>query len=198
MKHADDIIIDIVNPHARVLDLGCGDGELLWRMRQTKAVTGYGVERDHNRIEGCLARGVNVIEHDIDSGLERFATNSFDIVIMNETIQAITQPRTLVREMLRIGEECIVTFPNFAYWRCRSQLFFGGRMPVSKHLPNEWYDTPNIHLCTIRDFDAMCKAEGVRVISRYVFNQNGNPSAATKLLSNVLGITAFYRLGRSA
>ena len=133
MKQADDIIIDLVNPNARVLDLGCGDGDLLCRLRQTKSVTGYGVEIEHHRIEGCLERGVNVIEHDIDSGLERFPTNSFDIVIMNETLQAISEPRTLVREMLRIGEECIVTFPNFAYWQCRKQLFFGGRMPVSKH-----------------------------------------------------------------
>ena len=198
MRQADDIIIDLVNPNARVLDLGCGDGDLLCRLRQTKAVTGYGVELAHDRIEACLARGVNVIEHDIDAGLERFTTNSFDIVIMNETLQAISEPRTLVREMLRIGEECIVTFPNFAYWQCRKQLFFGGRMPVAEHLPNEWYDTPNIHLCTIHDFDGMCASENVRVISRFVFNQSGRQTMATKMFRNVLGVTAFYRLGRSS
>ncbi|MCY3859366.1 MAG: methionine biosynthesis protein MetW [Gammaproteobacteria bacterium] len=196
MKQADDIIIDLVNPNARVLDLGCGDGDLLCRLRQTKSVTGYGVEIEHTRIEGCLARGVNVIEHDIDAGLDRFPTNSFDIVIMNETLQAISEPRTLVREMLRIGEECVVTFPNFAYWQCRKQLFFGGRMPVSKHLPNEWYDTPNIHLCTIHDFDTMCAAENVRVITRHVFDQHGRETFPTRMLPNVLGVTAFYRLGR--
>lgn len=198
MKQADDIIIDLVNANARVLDLGCGDGELLSRLGARKAVTGYGVERDQARIEACLARGVNVIEHDIDDGLDRFPTDSFDMVIMNETLQAIAAPRRLVREMLRVGEECVVTFPNFAYWTCRRQLFFDGRMPVSKHLPHQWYDTPNIHLCTIHDFDRMCQEENVRVISRFVFNRAGVQTVATRLFRNIFGVTAFYRLGRTA
>lgn len=198
MRQADDIIVNLINQNARVLDLGCGDGELLSRLGTSKSVTGYGVERDHRRIEACLTRGVNVIEHDIDDGLARFPTGSFDMVIMNETLQAISEPQKLVREMLRVGEECVVTFPNFAYWRCRTQLFFGGRMPVSNHLPHQWYDTPNIHLCTIKDFDAMCAAENVRVISRYVFDHEGRQTIRTRAFSNVLGVTAFYRLGRQA
>ncbi len=198
MKQSDDMIVDLVNPHARVLDLGCGDGELLSRLSKAKAVTGYGVERDHNRIEACLARGVNVIEHDINDGLARFSTDSFDMVIMNETLQAISEPQILVCEMLRVGQECIVTFPNFANWQCRKQLFFNGRMPVADHLPHQWYDTPNIHLCTIDDFDNMCATKRVRVISRYVFNQAGRQTITTRMLRNLFGVTAFYRLGRSS
>ena len=198
MKQADDIIIDLVNPNARVLNLGYDDGELLSRLATTKAVTGYGVERDQSRIEACLSRGVNVIEHDIDNGLDRFPPDSFDMVIMNEMLQAIGEPRRLVREMLRVGEECVVTFPNFAFWQCRKQLFFGGRMPVSDHLPHQWYNTPNIHLCTITDFDRMCAAENIRVLARFVFNQAGRQTLATRLLRNGFGATAFYRLGRPA
>lgn len=197
MRQADDIIIELINEKARVLDLGCGDGELLSRLGDSKSVAGYGVERDHDRIEACLKRGVNVIEHDIDDGLERFPTSSFDMVIMNQTLQAINEPRKLVTEMLRVGEECVVTFPNFAYWRCRAQLLLQGRMPVADHLPHQWYDTPNIHLCTIRDFDAMCAAEHVRVITRYVFNHAGYETFGTRAFSNVLGVSAFYRLGRA-
>lgn len=197
MRQAEDIIIELINEKARVLDLGCGDGELLNRLSESKSVTGYGVERDHERIEACLKRGVNVIEHDIDDGLERFPTSSFDMVIMNQTLQAINEPRKLVAEMLRVGEECVVTFPNFAYWRCRHQLLFGGRMPVADHLPHQWYDTPNIHLCTINDFDAMCASENYRVIARYVFDHAGYETFGTRVFSNVLGVSAFYRLGRA-
>ena len=198
MKQADDIIVDLVNPNARVLDLGCGDGELLQRLNRQKNVTGYGVERDKERITKCLDRGVNVIEHDIDDGLTRFPSRSFDMVILNETLQALRNPRGLVFEMLRIGEECIVTFPNFAYWRCRIQLAVGGKMPVSQHLPHEWHNTPNIHLCTIEDFDQLCVEEHVRVIARYVFNAKGAQSRLTGTMRNALGVTALYRLGRSS
>lgn len=197
MNQADKIITELVNTGARVLDLGCGDGELLSHLHTTKSVTGYGVEVDTDRIEAALARGVNVIEHDIDAGLDRFPADSFDLVIMNQTLQAIRMPQRLIQEMLRIGKQCVVTFPNFAYWRCRQQLFIGGRMPVSKHLPHEWYDTPNIHLCTIRDFDAMCRDERVNVISRHVFNARGEQSWVTSALRNWLGATAFYQLGRA-
>ena len=196
MKQIDDIIVDIVNKNARVLDLGCGEGELLQRLAKKKSVTGYGVERSQSRIEACLARGVNVVEHDINSGLDRFPTDSFDMVIMTETIQAIDDPQQLVQEMLRIGEECIVSFPNFAYWQCRNQLFWRGRMPVSSHLPHEWYNTPNIHLCTIQDFDNLCLDENIRVVARYVFNPRGRESLAAKAFRNFFGMTAFYRLAR--
>lgn len=196
MKQTDDIIVELVNQSARVLDLGCGEGELLQRLADVKAVTGYGVERSQPRIKACLARGVNVVEHDINSGLDRFPTDSFDMVIMTETIQSINNPRTLVREMLRIGEECVVSFPNFAYWQCRNQLFWGGKMPVSSHLPHEWYNTPNIHLCTIDDFDRLCAEENIRVIARYVFNQRGRESLLVRAFRNFFGMTAFYRLGR--
>lgn len=196
MKSADDLIVDLVHESARVLDLGCGDGELLHRLAQQKNVTGYGVELSSERIRKCLERGVNVIEHDIDEGLERFPSGSFDMVFLNETLQAIREPQKLILEMLRVGEECVVTFPNFAYWRCRIQLALGGKMPVSDHLPHEWHNTPNIHLCTIKDFDELCAAAKVQVISRFIFNASGKKSWATESLSNLIGVTAFYRLGR--
>ena len=198
MRSADDIIVELVQDGARVLDLGCGDGDLLKRLGDQKNVTGYGVEVDADRITKCLERGVNVIEHDIDAGLERFPASSFDVVILNQTLQALRDPRGLVLEMLRIGQECVVTFPNFAYWRCRMQLAKGGRMPVSDHLPHQWHDTPNIHLCTIRDFDLLCKEEKVRVLARYVFDAKGQENWLSNTWRNLLGVTAFYRLGRGS
>lgn len=190
------IIADLVRPNARVLDLGCGDGELLHHLQREKQVNGYGLEIDPNMITRCIERGVNVIEQDLDQGLGNFADNSFDLVVMAETLQAVRQPDALLDEMLRVGEQCIVTFPNFGHWRCRTYLAIRGAMPIAEHLPHRWYDTPNIHLCTFVDFERLCRAKGLEIIERFVSDTFYRPRPLVNLLPNLFGTIAYYRLGR--
>ncbi len=192
------IIADLINPGAHVLDLGCCEGELLAHLQNTKHVNGYGLEIDTNNITSCLDKGVNVVEQDLDQGLGNFANDSFDMVVMTETLQSVKAPDRMLDDMLRIGEECIVTFPNFGYWRCRLHIALRGRMPVAQHLPYQWYDTPNIHLCTFRDFERLCKDKGVRIIERFVANSNHLNGPLMNLFPNFFGAIAFYRLGSSS
>lgn len=192
------IIADLIKPGARVLDLGCGDGELLRHLAAEKGVNGYGVEKDADQISACVRAGVNVIEHDLDSGLARFPNDSFDMVVMAETLQAVTAPAMLLDEMLRIGEQCVVTFPNFGHWRCRLQLASRGRMPVARHLPHQWYDTPNIHLCTFHDFEALVNAKRLPIVDRRVVDSAHAGKGLVRRFPNLFGMTAFYRLGRAS
>lgn len=190
------IIADLVNPGARVLDLGCGEGELLARLKADKSVNGYGLEIDPDNITTCIRKGVNVIEQDLDAGLDNFADDSFDMVVMTETLQAVKAPVEMLKDMLRIGQECIVTFPNFGHWRCRTYLATRGRMPVSEHLPHSWYDTPNIHLCTFLDFERLCQVEGFNIIERFVVDAEHANRPLINRFPNFFGTFAFYRLGR--
>jgi methionine biosynthesis protein MetW len=190
------IIADLINHGARVLDLGCGEGDLLAYLQLNKAVNGYGLEIDPDNITTCVNKGVNVIEQDLDSGLDNFGDGSFDMVIMTETLQSVKAPDRLLEEMLRIGRECIVTFPNFAHWRCRAYLAFNGRMPISDHLPHSWYDTPNIHLCTFRDFERLCQARDFDIIERFVVDPEHVNGPLINRFPNFFGTFAFYRLGR--
>jgi len=162
------IIADLVAPGARVLDLGCGHGELLEYLQRHKGVVGYGLDNGACEIAACIRAGVNVIEQDLDEGLTRFPDASFDTVVMANTLQAVQAPDRLLDEMLRIGHECIVTFPNFAHWTCRLQLATRGRMPVAKHLPYSWYATPNIHQCTFADFETLCRDRDLTITERFV------------------------------
>jgi methionine biosynthesis protein MetW len=196
MRQDLEIVSRFVRDGARILDLGCGDGELLHHLQQVRRVNGYGLEIDAEHIEHCIARGVNVIEHDLDEGLQRFPDASFDMVVMTETLQAMARPDLLLDEMLRIGSECIVTFPNFAHWRCRLYLLQRGRMPKSLHLPHEWYDTPNTHLCTVRDFEALCRQARVNIVDRFFVDGRYRQRPLATLLPNVFGEIAFYRLSR--
>ena len=178
---------------ARVLDLGCGDGALLkylWEMRQAP---GYGVEIDDAHVLECVRNDVNVLQLDLESGLSVFRDGSFDCVILSETLQAIHHTEALMREMLRVGREAIVSFPNFGHWQARLQVT-RGRMPVSKELPYQWYDTPNVHLCTVDDFEDFCRRLGVRVLERLVLHDG----RAVNFLPNLLGSLAVFRLGRAA
>lgn len=192
------IIADLIKPGARVLDLGCGDGELLAYLQSEKGVNGYGLEIDPANITTCINKGVNVIEQNLDSGLESFADASFDMVVMTETLQAVKAPDRMLSEMLRIGQQCIVTFPNFAYWRCRLYLAVRGRMPVSRHLPHSWYDTPNIHLCTFKDFEQLCHDQEFNIVERFMVDAGHNTRPPINRFPNFFGAFAFYRLGKES
>ncbi|MGH8683190.1 MAG: methionine biosynthesis protein MetW [Burkholderiales bacterium] len=178
-----------VAPAATVLDLGCGDGLLLKFLAASRAVKGYGIEIADENVLACVARGVNVIQGDLERGLQGFDAGSFDYVILSQTLQAMRHTEAIVLEMLRVGRQAIVTFPNFGHWQARWQVAFGGRMPVSRTLPYEWYDTPNVHLCTIRDFERFCATHSIRVLERLVLHAGERVS----LLPNLLGSLAVFR-----
>ena len=175
-----------------VLDLGCGDGSLLRYLRESRRVTGYGVEIDDDRVLACVTSGVNVIQGDLERGLSEFESRSFDYVVLSQTLQAVRNSERIVHDMLRVGRAGIVTFPNFGYWRNRLQVI-GGHMPVSDNLPYEWHETPNIHLCTITDFEDFCAGHGVRIMERKVLT-GGRP---VSVLPNLLGSLAVYRFQRA-
>lgn len=159
------IIASWIQPGSKVLDLGCGDGTLLGYLQDTLGVHGYGVEIDDANILACLNNGVNVIQSDLESGLSGFESDSFDYVILSQTLQAMRHTEDIIKEILRVGKEGIVTFPNFGHWKNRLQVLFG-HMPVSQTLPYEWFDTPNIHLCTLNDFEQLCHRHGIHIIER--------------------------------
>ena len=189
-----EIIQDWIAPGSRVLDLGCGDGALLEHLRDHKQVGGYGLEIDAEKIARCIERGVNVIEQNLDEGLGNFADNSFDVVVMTQSLQALKYPDKVLAEMLRVGKTCIITFPNFGHWRCRWYLTTKGRMPVSDFLPYTWYNTPNIHFCTFEDFEALCSEREAKVINRLAVDQQHRHGWASKLWPNLLGEIGIYRV----
>jgi len=191
-----EIIQEWIPAGSRVLDLGCGGGELLAFLRDHKDVHGYGLERDPDKIALCLERGVNVIEQDLDLGLDHFADDSFDVVVMTQTLQAVHYPDRLLRDMLRVGRTCIITFPNFAHWRCRWYLLRHGEMPVSEFMPYTWYNTPNIHFCTFRDFEALCREQRLRVLDRLAVDRDHRLRALSRLWPNLLGEIGIYRITR--
>ncbi|MFA6179758.1 MAG: methionine biosynthesis protein MetW [Candidatus Methylopumilus sp.] len=183
------LIAKWVSPNAKVLDLGCGDGTLLTQLRKTHNIRGYGVEKDDANWLTAMQSGVDVIQMDLESGLSGFEAQSFDVVVLSQTLQAVLNTEAIVHEMLRVGREAIVTFPNFGYWRHRFQLI-AGQMPVSKNLPYQWYDTPNVHLCTIKDFDEFCVNHNIEVLERLVLTEGEE----IKAIPNLLGSLAMYRL----
>ncbi len=182
-----------VRPGTAVLDLGCGDGLLLKVLSAAKNVRGYGVEIDDDNILACVKNGVNVIQSNLERGLQGFDAGSFDYVILSQTLQAMRHTEEIVLEMLRVGREAIVTFPNFGHWQARWQVAFGGRMPVSSTLPYQWYNTPNVHLCTIRDFERFCADHSIRILERRVLH-HGRPVA---FLANLLGSVAVFRFEKA-
>jgi methionine biosynthesis protein MetW len=178
---------------ASVLDLGCGDGSLLRYLKETRRTRGYGVEISDSNIVACIRNGVNVIQSNLEAGLSGFESNAFDYVLLSQTLQATRHTEPLVQEMLRVGREGIVSFPNFGYWRARSNVLLG-HMPVSDELPYQWFDTPNVHLCTLRDFEDFCDGHRVHIIERRVMTGDKE----VHLLPNLLGSMAVYRFKRAA
>ena len=187
-----DVITQWIEPGEKVLDLGCGDGELLRHLMDVRQVQGYGVENDPNKQQTSVRNGINVIQMDLEKGLVGLEDGFFDHVIMSLSLQAIHNTQGILREMLRVANEAVISFPNFGYWRHR-QSILNGRMPVSDSLPHQWYNTPNVRFFTIADFDALCEMNGIAVRERLGFDEG-------KLIldePNFLASVAVYRLGRA-
>jgi methionine biosynthesis protein MetW len=191
VRHDFATIAAWVKPGSRVLDLGCGDGTLLKYLMDARQAHGYGVDIKDANILACVKKGLNVIQNDLDAGLSGFEAASFDYVILSQTLQAMRHIEQVLSEMLHVGKEAIVAFPNFGYWRHRVQVL-QGHMPVSPNLPYQWYDTPNIHLCTLKDFEAFCATHRIRILERVVMD--GEKEIG--FLPNIRGSVAAYRIER--
>ncbi len=191
-----DIVRRWITSGSRVLDLGCGDGALLEVLRDSCAIEGYGIEIDAEKITQCVQRGINVIEADVDRGLADFPDKSFDTVLMTNSLQVLRRPDRAIAEMLRIGEECVVTFPNFGNIRTRLSLAVWGRMPVTRQLPYQWYDTPNIHFCTVRDFEDLCRQQRIRVLHREFVAEQFPDRLIKGIWPNLFCATAVYHLAK--
>lgn len=182
-----------IAPGSRVLDLGCGDGALLAHLAQHRQVSGVGVEIDDARVIACVGRGVNVIQQDLEAGLALFGDGEFDTVVLSQTLQAMHNTQRILREMARVAREGVVSFPNFGYWK-HGLSILAGRMPVSGHLPYAWYDTPNIHLCTLQDFERLAAELSLDVLERATFDTRGE----VRVLPQWRSTLAVYRFASRA
>jgi methionine biosynthesis protein MetW len=182
------LISSWIPERSRVLDLGCGDGVLLAGLSATHGTQGYGIEIDDASVLASTKNGVSVVQADIETGLSWFADNSFDFVILSQTLQAMRNAESVMREMLRVGREGIVSFPNFGYWRHRLDIM-RGHMPVSRELPHAWWNTPNIHLCTVKDFEDLCTKVGAEILDERVLHEGHTRT----FLPNLLGSLGMFR-----
>ena len=196
-----EVYAEWVKPQSRVLDLGCGDGAFLQHLRQSKQVRGLGIDNDLQMLGKCIERGIPVLHQDINqmgagSGLDIFTDNQFDLVTCVVSLQELAQPVQVLEQMLRIGRECIVVFPNFAHWKIRLYLLWRGLMPVSEQLPHQWHDTPNIHLFTIGDFEKLCREKRIGILHRMVLDDAQRSSPFCRLWPALFGGYACYHLSR--
>jgi methionine biosynthesis protein MetW len=192
-------IADMIKPGSRVLDVGCGDGALLEYLNDFKQVDGRGIEISQAGVNACVARGLSVIQGDADTDLKDYPSNSFDYVILSQTLQAVYDPRGVLAELVRIGRRAVVSFPNFGVWHIRLKLLVEGRMPVTDSLAHAWYETPNIHLCTIKDFVELCQEQAIAIERGMVLDASGRPRAlkAPGFLANMLGEQGLFVLRRN-
>ena len=192
------LIADMVAPNSRVLDVGCGDGALLQLLAETKLVDGRGMEVSRERVNACVAQGLSVVQGNADVDLADYPDDAFDYAILSLTIQATLKPKIVLEHLLRIGQRAIVSFPNFGHWRIRAQLLFRGRMPVTPNLPEQWYDSPDAHLCTIVDFVELCDRVGAVVERSAAFNASGQQLSDSSPvdLQNLFGEKAVFLLKR--
>jgi methionine biosynthesis protein MetW len=193
------LIENMVEQGSRVLDVGCGDGTLLKRLADHRGVDARGIELSREGVNLCVAKGLSVIQGDADTDLSEYPDDVFDYVILSQTLQATRNPRRVMEHMLRIGRRAIISLPNFGYWRMRAQLVFKGRMPVTSHLPYTWYDTPNIHFCTIRDFVSLCDEVGAQIERAQALDARGQRVAVTMpwWFWNMFGEQAVFLLRRN-
>ena len=185
-----------VEVRSKVLDLGCGNGNILSELQKTKDVIGLGVEIEEKNIEECLLQNINVLEQNIDDGLNNFSSDSFDVVILSQTIQVLKNPDTALEEITRIGKTCIVTIPNFGHWRSRLSLLLNGRMPVTSPLPESWHATPNIHLCTLKDFEMLCSELLISIEERVTVNSNNQSKWYLDIWPNLFSASAIYKISK--
>ena len=192
------IISDWIEKESTVLDLGCGDSTLLNYLVLSKNITGYGLEKDIVEVQQSITKNINVIQADFNIGLDKyFDENFFDYAIMTQALQENKNPDRIILEMLNVAREGIVTFPNMGFWKNRFQLGFLGRMPISRSLPNNWFDTPNIHLCTFDDFERLCKNLNIKIIEKKVLDNSYSTNFLLKLLPNFFGEIALYRFEKN-
>ncbi|NOT72743.1 MAG: methionine biosynthesis protein MetW [Hyphomicrobium sp.] len=191
-----ELIAEMVEPGSRVLDVGCGDGELLQLLTEQRGVDGRGVELDRNKVNACVARGLSVIQGDADRDLANYPDQAFDYAVLSLTIQATRNPKPVLENLLRIGRRAIVSFPNFGYWKIRTGLLWSGKMPVTHNLPDNWYESPNAHLCTIRDFADLCGRVDSEVERAVAFNPSGRrlPIKWSLSMQNMFGENAVFLL----
>jgi len=193
MKKEFQIISKLIENNTRVLDVGCGDGILMKHLKDNKNVDTRGMEISKNNVQICISKGLPVIEGNAEIDLQQFPNLSFDYVILSQTLQAFYKPEKVIDDLLRVANKAIVTIPNFGYWKVRLHLLFKGTMPVNKHLPNEWYDTPNLHMCTIKDFVNFCEKKNINLFKSLALHEEkvsiiNNNNLNSKNLLSELGI----------
>jgi len=188
------IVLDWIPNHSKVVDFGCGDGTLLRILTQQKSVTGYGVENDPEKINACIVNGVSVIQQDIDAGIQNYKGMGFDVAVMASSIQCLRKPRDAMKNILNVANECVITLPNFGNWELRLGIL-NGKMPSSAQLPAKWYETKNLHLCTIADFEELCGDESFVIKEKVYLNRQGNSSWLANKFPNLFAAQAVYLIG---
>ena len=189
MKLEFKIISNLINKNTRVLDVGCGDGTLMEYLKNSRKIDIRGIEISKNNVQKCLSKGLTVIEGDAEKDLLQFPDSSFDFVILSQTLQAFLTPEIVIKELLRVGKKAVVTIPNFGFWKVRLHLLLKGTMPITKNLPDEWYNTPNLHMCTLKDFYNFCENRNIK-LDQSIALKNEKISTINKLNLNIKNLSA--------